>query len=487
MSQIRTFGYLFLFSIFFAAAMAACGKENPDANFDSASGRHRDGWSNPLSIGRDNFHAFSVKRIQSDSRGAVLFSSRCAICHDSDATGRIGTSILSETPALITSAISSVPLMRGQSDLSQADIQEISDYIAVLAAGGQPVSASFDTSSCISCHGADLDGGISRISCFSCHDGPGGNVGHPGEAWHDGTGDPVHFHGSYGSVFRDSCTTCHGVNFAGGIGPACSVCHDGTEAQALDFIQVQAQGNLVTLLTNLTGAQEVPPVQTTGSGAGALNVDLVTRAISGSVSFSGLTSNATFAHIHLAPAGINGPVQVGLIDGAGVTQGVWLVPAGTILTQVQFDALISNQLYFNVHTVNNPAGEIRGQLIYGSGFTTSVPLSGTQEVPPVATAGSGTGNLTVNLVTRAVSGSVSFSGLTSNAIAAHIHLGPAGVNGGIEIFLTGGAGVTQGVWLIPAGTVLTQAQFDALITNQLYFNIHTATNPGGEIRGQIVF
>jgi len=122
-----------------------------------------------------------------------------------------------------------------------------------------------------------------------------------------------------------------------------------------------------------------------------------------------------------------------------------------------------------------------------NGVTIITMLSGLQEVPPVATPGTGTATLDVNLATGALSGTVTFSGLTSNATASHIHQAAAGVNGPIIIPLAGGAGVRAGTWMVPAGTVMTPAQLAALQANQLYIQIHTLTNPGGEIRGQIIF
>ena len=82
-------------------------------------------------------------------------------------------------------------------------------------------------------------------------------------------------------------------------------------------------------------------------------------------------------------------------------------------------------------------------------------LSGGQEVPPVATAGTGSAVLSVNLATGELSGTLSFAGLSSVATAAHIHEGAVGVIGLIIIPLTGGIGLTSGTWTVPAGTVMT--------------------------------
>lgn len=135
----------------------------------------------------------------------------------------------------------------------------------------------------------------------------------------------------------------------------------------------------------------------------------------------------------------------------------------------------------------NPAGTVA--VVPGaasSAITITASLTGNQEVPPVVTAGSGAAVLSVNLATGALSGTVSFSGLSSVAVAAHIHEGAAGVNGLIIIPLTGGIGLTNGTWTVPAGTVMTAVQLNALRIGALYVQIHTVLFPGGEIRAQLM-
>ncbi|MBI5740790.1 MAG: CHRD domain-containing protein [Nitrospirae bacterium] len=560
--------------IFFAAtAMVACSKANPNATFDFESGSHRDGWSSPFKIGSEDFHGTHVKKVQSASSGEILFSNRCAVCHGSDAAGKIGPAILSETPSLIASSISSVPLMSGQSDLSQTDIQAISDYIATLAAGGQPASTSLDTASCANCHGSDLDGGISQISCFTCHDGPGGGVGHPNEAWHNGTADPVHFHGSYGRKYKDSCKTCHGVNFEGSVNPfipGCGLCHNGTIAPVLDFITPLGHPDGWVSPFEIgndnfhgTGVKSVQPA----SGGGFL---YSTRCAACHGEDAGGRTAISIVSPFILADDISSfigttPLMAALTDLSqadleAIAEYIRNLAGGAQPVTVSFDAeqcmhchgddldggssLIS---CFSCHDgpegalgqpLNHPAGWETGTAdpahfhgSYGSDFsigcvtchgiefeggmsglapacalchdgatapvlnlaqvqlpfTILTTLSGSQEAPPVTTSGTGTGALTVDLVTRAVSGRVSFSGLSSVATASHIHLAPAGVNGPVEIGLIGGEGATQGTWVVPAGTVFTQAQFDALLADQLYFNVHTEINRAGEIRGQIIF
>ena len=106
----------------------------------------------------------------------------------------------------------------------------------------------------------------------------------------------------------------------------------------------------------LTGAQEVPAVNTSASGVSSIQV-LGDTVITG----SGQTSNidATAAHIHQGAPGQNGPVIIPLVKTAPNT---WSVQPNTILSSGQFDAYRDGNLYVNVHSAAYPSGEIRAQL-----------------------------------------------------------------------------------------------------------------------------
>ena len=107
----------------------------------------------------------------------------------------------------------------------------------------------------------------------------------------------------------------------------------------------------------LTGAQEVPPVSTAGSGSASFTVS-DDGAMSGTVKTIGVAGTA--AHIHMGAAGVNGPVIVPLTKSA---EGVWSVPAGARLTAEQLKAYRAGGLYVNVHTDANKGGEVRAQLV----------------------------------------------------------------------------------------------------------------------------
>jgi len=108
-----------------------------------------------------------------------------------------------------------------------------------------------------------------------------------------------------------------------------------------------------------------------------------------------------------------------------------------------------------------------------------VTLSGAQEVPAVKTSASGGGTITVN-ADKSVAGSVTTTGVT--ATMAHIHMGAAGKNGPVIHPLNQSA---ENQWSVPAGTKLSDEQYAAYKAGELYINVHSAANKGGELRGQL--
>ncbi len=225
----------------------------------------------------------------------------------------------------------------------------------------------------------------------------------------------------------------------------------------------------------LAGAQEVPPVTTSATARGAVVVDPVTREITGGLTFSGLTPSA--AHIHDGAPGVNGPIAIGLILGTGTAT----VPPGAILTEAQYQSLLAGNLYLNIHTAANPAGELRGQITGQGGAVAGLAtLTGAQEVPPVTTAATGKGTVVIDSATREIiTAIVTTSGVSASA--AHIHEGATGVSGPISVGLTLGPNSATA----PVGATLTNTQCASLLAGNLYFNVHSAGYPAGEIRGQI--
>ena len=119
------------------------------------------------------------------------------------------------------------------------------------------------------------------------------------------------------------------------------------------------------------------------------------------------------------------------------------------------------------------------------------PLTGAQEVPPVATAATGEGTAVISPDGSTITYIVMYSGLSGPVTAAHIHTGAAGVAGGVILPLVAGpspmVGTLTAANFTASGAITTFAQaVAALQAGTTYFNVHTAANPAGEIRGQIV-
>ena len=147
-----------------------------------------------------------------------------------------------------------------------------------------------------------------------------------------------------------------------------------------------AKADQLVFTTTMTGAQEVPPSGSPGIGSALVTIDTITNLMTVNVSFAGLVSPTTIAHIHCcaAPGGIAIPATtVPSFPGfpVGVTTGTYLQtfdltlastynPAfiaangGTVAgAQAAFTTgLINGLAYFNIHTTQFPGGEIRGQL-----------------------------------------------------------------------------------------------------------------------------
>ena len=122
-----------------------------------------------------------------------------------------------------------------------------------------------------------------------------------------------------------------------------------------------ASGNtgMANMRATLSGAQEVPPVNTGGRGEAQVRLDRNTRLMTWDVNFGGLTGPATAAHFH-------GPAAPGQNAGVVVPIGQGGVPSpargSATLTEAQAADLVAGRWYINVHTAAHPAGEIRGQV-----------------------------------------------------------------------------------------------------------------------------
>ncbi|MCB0664853.1 MAG: CHRD domain-containing protein [Saprospiraceae bacterium] len=227
----------------------------------------------------------------------------------------------------------------------------------------------------------------------------------------------------------------------------------------------------------ITGDQEMPAVSTQATGLVSANLTQVLNLLEVNAFFKDLSSHVIGAHLHSGLVGSNGDVVADLttmVDGN--------VISGSVDATSFLSDLMDGNIYLNIHTENNPDGEIRAQLNMWSGITADGWLAGEQSVPAISTAGLGLmavnldpsrQNMTVWAVT---------DDLSDQLMAAHLHLGSQGMNGGVWIDLTPG--------ISDDNINLIQADFDPaniidFLSGNVYLNLHTSNYPDGEIRGQV--
>lgn len=127
---------------------------------------------------------------------------------------------------------------------------------------------------------------------------------------------------------------------------------------ALAFSLTPAFAETVKFAAELTGASEVPPAESAGTGKVDATLDTETKVFTWTITYEGLSGDATAAHFHgPAAEGANaGPVLP--IEGALASP----INGNATLTEEQVTQLQGGQWYFNVHTAKFPDGEIRGQV-----------------------------------------------------------------------------------------------------------------------------
>jgi glucose/arabinose dehydrogenase len=249
--------------------------------------------------------------------------------------------------------------------------------------------------------------------------------------------------------------------------------------------QILAQSTAVPFTAWVSGLNErLTPLTNSAAGLGLFSLEGDQLAFN--ITYSGLSGTATAAHIHgpaaaSANAGVQidlAPYHIGEFGASGAFSGV------VTLTPTQRSMMLNGQAYFNIHTVANPGGEARGQI---AAVLMSAAADGPAERP---TAIISTGNalglfalvanqLDLNITYRTLSGTVS---------DAHIH-GPATTSASAGV-LVGLSGFNNGAFgasgTMAGGTVLSAPNLASLIDGLTYINLHTAANPSGEIRGQVV-
>jgi hypothetical protein len=241
----------------------------------------------------------------------------------------------------------------------------------------------------------------------------------------------------------------------------------------------EIRGQLVfkteTIIPFLASADQVVPPDTTEAYAfGTLRISQNLTRIEYQFQSIGLTGPVTAAHIHSGAAGMTGQV-IATFNTGDFSSGVI---TDTAVIRKVYTEILNGNAYVNIHTVLHPDGEIRAQLESYLMNAATALLTGDSEVPPVTTVAKAVGYAVINPSFDSIYYAVMHAGLSPTA--AHIHEGPIGSDGPVlfeleELF----PGFYAGRHLIG------EVNLNSFFKDELYFNIHTTANPGGEIRGQI--
>ncbi|MGV3522601.1 MAG: CHRD domain-containing protein [Candidatus Sericytochromatia bacterium] len=237
----------------------------------------------------------------------------------------------------------------------------------------------------------------------------------------------------------------------------------------------------------LTGAAQVPVVDTEGRGFASVALNPAQDTLTFRAVALGLSGPIQSARIHQGASGQSGEAVKDLQVEGNLITGTWKRDdAEQSLTPALLTALRAGQLYLNIQTEAQADGEIRGQLTLSEDSLYAVSLSGAQQVPPLENAAQGIAwvRLNANRAQLRIQGQV--TALSGAATGVQLRVGAVGQEGAVLKTLP----VTDTRFALTwsktdPSSPLTDAVITQLEAGELYFNVFTAAQPEGEIRGQI--
>lgn len=257
--------------------------------------------------------------------------------------------------------------------------------------------------------------------------------------------------------------------------------------------------------SRFTASQSVP--STDAAATGEVITEYYTSRIEALGSVTGLSgdlidvADAGGMHIHDALAGRNGgiviPVEPTTRDDGDGGFTLTLDPAANrypLADDNLRERMAQRGFYYNVHTAQYPAGEVRGQIVPRANSLYYAPAAAGQAVPGYGPSPAN-GAILAELTNQQVTITGSFNELTGGYLpmaaagsGAHLHGNVAGRAGGVLLPLapTAEEGDTEGEFL-PADNraELSFGVVDSMLNRLLYLNIHSQTRPAGELRGQV--
>jgi hypothetical protein len=147
-------------------------------------------------------------------------------------------------------------------------------------------------------------------------------------------------------------------------------------AALVTLMATPTSAQVITLRAELHGGNETPaPILTGAFGTATVVVNMTARTISWTIDVFNYPSGLSAGHIHVGPPGVSGPTMVNFaipgplsndfrLTGTATDAGITLRPEQGIRTPDDaYQSILGNATYVNLHSLVNPGGEIRGQLI----------------------------------------------------------------------------------------------------------------------------
>lgn len=220
------------------------------------------------------------------------------------------------------------------------------------------------------------------------------------------------------------------------------------------------------------GSDEVPAVTSSALGLGSFVLSGSETKLEYKVLVTGLSGPIIGAHLHYGEAGKAGPIAYPLSFSGNTLMGTIDVNSAFV------DSLFNDLVYVNVHTTANPNGEIRSTLGFVDQVAFDVLANGAGETSPTNSRGKALAIGWLDPILDTLNYLVLYDSIVPNA--GHFHIGAKGVDGGIIIPFTSLVGTPAFIGRV----AIKPDTLSKIIKGEVYLNLHTVANPGGEIRGQ---
>lgn len=191
----------------------------------------------------------------------------------------------------------------------------------------------------------------------------------------------------------------------------------------------------------------------------------------------------TMAHVHTGDVVTAGGVAITLVDGTDISFSGNTATGEILLTDDEVATLQGSDVYVNVHSSEQPAGLVRGQIDQTIDNAYNVAMSPSNEIPAIEGRNE-TGSAFIRIIGTTMYYKVMVEDLdaTDAITAGHIHEGTSTENGGVLINLE----ITDGEQLDQTKSLeLSTDELSKVNNDALYVNIHSTQHGGGLLRGQI--